>query len=357
MGARGDPHRPGALREQRDPGTAGGLARGWGEGQGPRAVVACPPDELHDLPLLIFGIVLNRSGWRVDYFGASTPIEELVRAVGRSRPELVVVAATTTDRFTAILAELAQLAAVAPLALAGAGATQRMADEHRCPAALRRPRHRRPAPSAGPARRGGMVSGHRPTDRPSCGSDATSVSTTIPRSSRPRGQGPVIPLFVLDDVLLRTAGRPRLAYLLRTLRALDAQLREHRRRTHRPSGTSGDVVASVVAETGAAAVHICADFAPYGAQRDERVVAALGEVPMVATGSPYAVAPDQIRKPNGDPYQVFAPFYRSWVASGWDAPARFDRRAVEWLTIAGEAIPDDPTLSATLPDAGEIRRP
>jgi len=109
-------------------GRLAGLARGWGEGQGPRAVVACPPDELHDLPLLIFGIVLNRNGWRVDYFGASTPIDELVRAVGRSRPELVVVAATTTDRFTAILGELAQLAAVAPLALAGAGATQHMAD-------------------------------------------------------------------------------------------------------------------------------------------------------------------------------------------------------------------------------------
>ena len=109
----------------------------------------------------------------------------------------------------------------------------------------------------------------------------------------------------------------------------------------------------MVAETGAAAVHISADFAPYGAQRDERVDAALGEVPLVATGSPYAVAPDQIRKPNGDPYQVFAPFHRSWVASGWDAPARFDRSAVEWLTIAGEAIPDDPTISATLPDAGE----
>ena len=49
-------------------------------------------------------------------------------------------------------------------------------------------------------------------------------------------QGPVIPLFVLDDVLLRTAGRPRLAYLLRTLRALDAQLREHRRRAHASVG-------------------------------------------------------------------------------------------------------------------------
>jgi DNA-binding transcriptional MerR regulator len=106
-----------------------GLARGWGDGFGPRAIVACPPDELHDLPVLIFGIVLNRSGWRIDYFGASTPVDELVRVAGRSRPELVVVAATTTDRFDPIVGELARLAAVAPLAIAGAGATQHIADE------------------------------------------------------------------------------------------------------------------------------------------------------------------------------------------------------------------------------------
>jgi DNA-binding transcriptional MerR regulator len=110
-------------------GRLAGLARGWGTGNGPRAIVACPPDEQHDLPLLIFGIVLNRSGWRVDYFGASTPVEELVQEADRSRPELVVVAATTTDRFTAIRTGLARLAAVAPLALAGDGATQRLADE------------------------------------------------------------------------------------------------------------------------------------------------------------------------------------------------------------------------------------
>ena len=106
-----------------------GLARGWGDGHGPRAIVACPPDELHDLPVLIFGIVLNRSGWRIDYFGASTPVDELVRVAARSRPELVVVAATTTDHFDPILGELARLAAVAPLAIAGAGATQHIADE------------------------------------------------------------------------------------------------------------------------------------------------------------------------------------------------------------------------------------
>ncbi len=110
-------------------GRLAGLARGWGTGHGPRAIVACPPDELHDLPLLIFGIMLNRSGWRIDYFGANTPVEDLVQEASRSRPDLVVVAATTTDRFTAIVTELGSLAAVAPLALAGAGATQGMVDE------------------------------------------------------------------------------------------------------------------------------------------------------------------------------------------------------------------------------------
>jgi DNA-binding transcriptional MerR regulator len=110
-------------------GRLASLGRGWGAGYGPRAMLACPPDELHDLALMIFGIVLNRNGWRIDYFGASTPVEELAGAAAQSRPALIVVAATTAQRFTAIRGELAQLAAVAPLAVGGAGATQQLADD------------------------------------------------------------------------------------------------------------------------------------------------------------------------------------------------------------------------------------
>jgi MerR family transcriptional regulator, light-induced transcriptional regulator len=110
-------------------GRLAGLARGWGNGRGPLVVVACPPGELHDLPLMIFGIILNRSGWRVEYFGTSTPVEELVAVVHQVHPDLVVLAATTTDRFTGILPKLSRLADMAPLALAGAGATQRITEE------------------------------------------------------------------------------------------------------------------------------------------------------------------------------------------------------------------------------------
>ena len=109
-------------------GRLAGLARGWGNGDGPRAVLACAPGELHDLPLLIFGIILHRRGWRVDFFGADTPVAELVDGARRNPPDLVVVTAVEPQLLTAIHSDLTQLAAVAPLAVAGAGASPDIAD-------------------------------------------------------------------------------------------------------------------------------------------------------------------------------------------------------------------------------------
>jgi MerR family transcriptional regulator, light-induced transcriptional regulator len=104
-------------------GRLAGLARGWGEGHGPRAVLACPPGELHDLPLMVFGIVLNRIGWRIDYYGISTPVDELMSTVAARRPDIVVLASTVSENFEPVAGQLAALAQCAPLALAGAGAT------------------------------------------------------------------------------------------------------------------------------------------------------------------------------------------------------------------------------------------
>ncbi len=108
-------------------GRLAGLARGWGNGHGPRAVLACPPGELHDLALMVFGIVLHRSGWRIDYLGMDTPVEELTRTVDARRPDLVVVAATLPENLEPLAAQLTALARRAPLALAGAGATPEIA--------------------------------------------------------------------------------------------------------------------------------------------------------------------------------------------------------------------------------------
>jgi DNA-binding transcriptional MerR regulator len=108
-------------------GRLAGLARGWGSGHGPQALLACPPSELHDMALMVFGIVLNRNGWRIDYLGTNTPVEELERAVDATRPDLVVLAATLPETLEPVRPELASLGQRAPLALAGAGATSQIA--------------------------------------------------------------------------------------------------------------------------------------------------------------------------------------------------------------------------------------
>jgi methanogenic corrinoid protein MtbC1 len=108
-------------------GRLASLARGWGHGHGPRAVLACPPGERHDLALLVFGIALNRNGWRVGYLGADTPLEELINTAVDTAADLVVLAAATPERFAGLTEDLTRLASVVPLAVAGAGAAQRMA--------------------------------------------------------------------------------------------------------------------------------------------------------------------------------------------------------------------------------------
>jgi methanogenic corrinoid protein MtbC1 len=108
-------------------GRLAGLARGWGSGHGPQALLACPPGELHDMALMVFGIVLHRNGWRIGYLGASTPVEELERAVEASHPDLVVLAATRAETLEPLRPELASLARRTPLALVGAGATTQTA--------------------------------------------------------------------------------------------------------------------------------------------------------------------------------------------------------------------------------------
>jgi methanogenic corrinoid protein MtbC1 len=90
-------------------------------------VLACPAGEQHDMALMIFGIVLNRRGWRIDYLGTSTPVEELERAVEATRPDLVVLAAALPKTLEPLQPKLAALARRAPLALAGAGATPQIA--------------------------------------------------------------------------------------------------------------------------------------------------------------------------------------------------------------------------------------
>jgi DNA-binding transcriptional MerR regulator len=100
------------------------LARLWGRGRGPLAILACAPGERHDIGLIAFGLVLRSHGWRILFLGADTPLPTLARAVSATHPQLVVVASMDTTLFEAQSAELQELGRTAPLVLSGAGASE-----------------------------------------------------------------------------------------------------------------------------------------------------------------------------------------------------------------------------------------
>jgi MerR family transcriptional regulator, light-induced transcriptional regulator len=103
------------------------LSRGWGRGRGPHALLACAPGELHDIPLLVFGVVLHRNGWRINYLGAATPMPELLHVAAQRRPELIALVSVDPGRLADLEPGLRRLAGLAPIALAGAGASAPLA--------------------------------------------------------------------------------------------------------------------------------------------------------------------------------------------------------------------------------------
>jgi deoxyribodipyrimidine photo-lyase len=166
------------------------------------------------------------------------------------------------------------------------------------------------------------------------------------------GNGSVLGVFVLDPALLRPSGAVRRAVLYRTLRVLDSQLGG---KLVVRSGDPATVLAELCQQVTAASVHCAADFGPYGAERDEAVAHALA-VPLVRTGSAYAVPPGSLRNGTGGPFQVYSAFYRAWLARGWPAPV--PAVAPTWVQadrLPSDGIPEDPPLPAELrlPEVGE----
>jgi DNA-binding transcriptional MerR regulator len=99
-----------------------GLARGWGRGIGPIAVLACAPGEQHDLGLIAFGLALRARGWRIVYLGTDTPITSVADAARSCTPAAVVVSAVDPRVFRRHAEGLRQLARDTRLCLGGAGA-------------------------------------------------------------------------------------------------------------------------------------------------------------------------------------------------------------------------------------------
>jgi deoxyribodipyrimidine photo-lyase len=161
----------------------------------------------------------------------------------------------------------------------------------------------------------------------------------------------VIPLFILDKQQIGEAGSKLLAYMSNSLRALDASLGN---RLHIIEGDQVEVLKELIELYGVTEVHISAEPERYGAERDARVEAA--GIPLIRTGSPYAVYPGRVVKPSdGTPYKVYTPFYKNWCIHGWRAPAPTPKKInAPQPPEKYRAFPDFPIpAGVTLIEAGE----
>ncbi|NIH78361.1 deoxyribodipyrimidine photo-lyase [Amycolatopsis viridis] len=170
--------------------------------------------------------------------------------------------------------------------------------------------------------------------------DLPALACAAERASR------VLALYVLDDALLRPAGEPRRAFLHGCLEALAGSLDGRLLVVH---GDPVREVPRVAHSIGAGSVHVSTDTGPYGRRRDRAVAAALDGVDWVECGSPYAVTPGRLTKPDGQPYRVFSPFYRAWRRHGWPAPA--PSSTVDWIE------PEEPFSLPPAPDPGPMSLP
>jgi deoxyribodipyrimidine photo-lyase len=141
----------------------------------------------------------------------------------------------------------------------------------------------------------------------------------------------VLACFVLDPRLEASSGKRRMQFLCNSLQQLQDDLDGRLLVTR---GRPEERIPLIAKEVAARSVHASEDFAPFGRLRDDQVRAALREVPLVATGSPYLVSPGRVTKDDGAPYKVFTPFFRRWRAAGWRAPARSGLDTARWVKPA-----------------------
>jgi len=146
-----------------------------------------------------------------------------------------------------------------------------------------------------------------------------------PLATAAREYDRVVPVFVLDRRLIhgRWPSPARAGFLLESLAALRAALRERGGDLVVRDGAPERVLPVLARELGASAVLFASDVSPFGLERDRRVEAALREagVEPRRTGGNFVADVGRARTADGRPFSVFSPFRRAW--------AKLPRRAVE----------------------------
>ena len=134
-------------------------------------------------------------------------------------------------------------------------------------------------------------------------------------------KGPIIPLYILDD---ETPGSWRLGgasrwWLHKSLEDLNNKIPLVLRR-----GRGDDVIAQILSETNASAVHFTRDYAPWSGAVEQRVKnnCEINGVDCHRHGGFLLHEPESIRNGSGEPYKVYTPYSRACFAAGEPRPLK-----------------------------------
>jgi deoxyribodipyrimidine photo-lyase len=145
--------------------------------------------------------------------------------------------------------------------------------------------------------------------------------------------GLVLPVFILDPLLLSGTPSRRQDFLWMNLEKLDQDLRQLGSYLVVRKGKPVEVLTDLLEETGADRIYAEEDFTPYDRLRSVLVG---GCLPLKLVQGQLGVHPLAAMKSNGEPYTVYTPFKRNWLAVRPELPG---------IPVPDEipTIPDIPT--------------
>lgn len=129
----------------------------------------------------------------------------------------------------------------------------------------------------------------------------------------------VVPVFILDDHYARdpNVGPSRFRFLRESLEELERALPRCGGRLIVRRGPAARALPELLEETGADAVYANAEIGPHPERRDREAAAAVEAAggKLFLFGDALLVEPDAIASGSGEPYTVYTPFSRKWLAA------------------------------------------
>jgi deoxyribodipyrimidine photo-lyase len=174
----------------------------------------------------------------------------------------------------------------------------------------------------------------------------------------------VVPLFVLDDEILRGRfGSPnRSRFLLGSLEDLRGSLRRLGGDLVIRQGDWTTEAVRVTHQAGARAVFTAEDVSAYAARRLRRLSAECDRHRIALRTFPgiTVVPPGQLRPAGGDHFRVFTPYWRAWRAANWRRAVPVPPRVRLPGDLRAGTLPRPASLvrgstSPMLPEAGEAK--